>query len=196
MIVEALNTIVGLINEYISPGMTDEPLILANISKVNDGDDFTTSLNDKLVLSIVNVEEDRVAKSPAHHIKLNSTIQYKNPPIPLNITLLFAATHGYVNAIPLLEKIIRFFQGKYVFTPSNTPELDQVNQVNDINIEKLIFEWVNLNLEQVHQLWTTLGGHYMPSIVYKLRMITIDENLVTKETLPIKEIDSQFGLIE
>jgi len=195
MVYEALNTIVGLINEYISPGLTDEPLILANISKVNDGDDFTTSLQDKLVLSIVNIEEDRVAKRPENFIKRDSIIKYKNPPIPINITILFAATHGYDNAIPLLEKIIRFFQRKFVFTPSDTPELDQVNQVNDFNIEKLIFEWINLNLEQVHQLWTTLGGHYMPSVVYKMKMLVIDENFITKETLPIKEINSQFESI-
>ncbi len=196
MIYEALNATVGLINEYISPGLTDEPLILGNISKVNDGDDFTVNMQDKLVLSVVNIEEDKVAKSPENFIKQNSTIQYKNPAIHLNITLLFAATHNYDNAIPLLEKIIRFFQRKYVFVPADTPELDQVNQVNDFTIERLVFDWVNLNLEQVHQLWTTLGGHYMPSVAYKMRMVTIDEHLITHEALPIKEINAQFGLIE
>jgi hypothetical protein len=196
MVYEALHTIVGLINEYISPGLTDEPLVLANISKVNDGDDFTVNLQDKLVLSIVNMEEDRVAKSPENFIKQNSVIHYKNPAIHLNITLLFAATHNYDNAIPLLEKVVRFFQRKYVFTPADTPELDQVNQVNNFRIEKLIFDWVNLNLEQVHQLWTTLGGHYMPSVTYKMRMLTVDENLITHEALPIKEINAQFGRID
>lgn len=196
MIFEALNTIVGLVNEYISPGLTDEPLILANISKVNDGDDFTVSMQDKLVLSVVNIEEDKVAKSPENFIKQDSKILYKNPAIPLNITLLFAATHNYDNAIPLLEKVVRFFQRKSVFVPADTPELDQLNQVNDFAIEKLIFDWINLNLEQVHQLWTTLGGHYMPSVVYKLRMVIIDEHLITKEALPIKEINAQFEKID
>jgi len=192
MIYEALNTIVGLINEYISPGLTDEPLILANISKVNDGDDFTVGLQDKLVLSIVNVEEDKAARIPENFIKQNSRIMYKNPAIHLNITLLFAATHNYDNAIPLLEKVIRFFQRKYVFVPADTPEIDQVNQVNNFTIEKLIFDWMNLNLEQVHQLWTTLGGHYMPSVAFKMRMLIIDDNLIEQEALPIKNIDGEY----
>jgi len=192
MISEALSTIVGLINNYISPGHTDDPLVLANISRVNDGDDFSTNMKDKLVLSIVNLEEDRVAKSQENFIKENNLIKYKNPPIHLNLTVLFAATHDYDKAIPLLEKIIRFFQIKYVFTPGNTPELQEANELNGINIEKIIFEWINLNLEQVHQLWTTLGGHYMPSLVFKIRMITIDERVITSEALPIKEINALF----
>jgi hypothetical protein len=194
MIWEALNTIVDLINEYISPGATDDPLVLANISRVNDGDDFTPGMADKLVLSIVNIEEDKVARNPEHFIKENNVIRYKNPAIHLNMTVLFAATHtDYTNALPRLEKVIRFFQIKNVFTPANTPQLQTINEINNINIEKVIFDWVNLNLEQVHQLWTTLGGHYMPSVVFKMRMITIDEKQIQKEALPIKDIVGEFG---
>jgi hypothetical protein len=194
MIPEALTVIVGLINEYILPGHTDEPLVLSNISRVNDGDEFTQNMKDKLVLSIVNIEEDRVAKSPDNFVKENSLIRYKNPAIHLNLTLLFAATHDdYPKAIALLEKIVRFFQIKYVFMPGDTPELATANMINDFNVEKLIFDWMNLNLEQVHQLWTTLGGHYIPSVIFKLRMITIDERKIQKDALPIKEITTDVG---
>lgn len=192
MLSEALTTVVDLINDYILPGHTDAPLILANISRVNDGDEFGRALIDKLVLSVVNVEEDRVARTPENFVIENNLVRYKNPAIHLNITLLFAATHDYASALPLLEKVIRFFQINSVFTPANTPELAEVNETNNINIERIVFDWVNLNLEQVHQLWTTLGGHYMPSLVYKMRMITIDERVIQKEGLPIKKIEEQY----
>src|SRR5690606_40233590 len=93
MIAEALNVIVELINTYISPSSTDDPLVLTNISKYNDGNEFSGDLNDKLILSIVNIEEDRVAKSPENYIKENSLVRYKNPAVPINLTVLFAATH-------------------------------------------------------------------------------------------------------
>jgi len=196
MIAEALNAIVELINVYISPSSTDDPLLLTNISKYNDGNEFSVALNDKLILSIVNIEEDRVAKSPENYVKENSLVRYKNPAIPINLTVLFAATHtDYEQAILLIEKVIRFFQIKHVFTPGNTPALQTVNEVNNINIEKIIFDWVNLNLEQVNQLWTSLGGHYMPSVVMKMRMFSIDEYQVQKEELPVKEIFESFGRI-
>lgn len=196
MITEALNVIVELINLYISPGTTDDPLILTNISKYNDGNEFSDDLNNKLIISIVNIEEDRVAKSPKNYIKENSSVLYKNPAVPVNLSILFAATHNnYETAITLIEKVIRFFQAKYVFTPENTPELQTINEVNNINIEKLIFDWVNLSLEEVNQLWTFLGGHYMPSILMKMRMFTIDEQQIKEEGLPIKEINESFDRI-
>jgi len=196
VITEALNVIVELINLYISSGTTDDPLILTNISKYNDGNEFSDDLNNKLIISIVNIEEDRVAKSPKNYIKENSSVLYKNPAVPINLSIIFAATHNnYVTAINLVEKVIRFFQSKYVFTPENTPELLAVNEVNDINIEKIIFDWVNLSLEEVNQLWTYLGGHYMPSVLLKMRMFTIDEQQIQKEGLPIKEINESFGRI-
>lgn len=196
MIVEALNVIVELINVYISPSSTDDPLLLTNISKYNDGNEFSAALNDKLILSIVNIEEDRIAKSPENYTKENSMVHYKNPATPINLTVLFAATHtDYQQAILLIEKVIRFFQIKHAFTPGNTPELRTVNEVNNINIEKIIFDWVNLNLEQVNQLWTSLGGHYMPSVVMKMRMFSIDEHQVQKEELPVKEIIESFNRI-
>ena len=152
--------------------------------------EFSDDLNNKLIISIVNIEEDRVAKTPENYIKENSLVRYKNPAIPINLTILFAATHNnYETAITLVEKVIRFFQIKYVFTPQNTPELQTINEVSNINIEKIIFDWVNLNLEQVNQLWSYLGGHYMPSVVMKMRMFTIDEQQIQKEGLPIKEIN-------
>jgi len=194
VIAESLNVIVELINEYIAPSSTDDPLIFTNISKYNDGNEFSSSLNDKLILSIVNIEEDKVAKSPENYIKENSLIRYKNPAIPINLTVLFAATHtNYDQAIMLIEKVIRFFQIKNAFTPDNTPEIQEANEINDLFIEKILFEWMNLNLEQVHQLWTTLGGHYMPSIIFKVRMFLIDEHVIQKEALPIKNVNEQYN---
>ena len=181
MIAESLKTIVGLINNYVNPGFTVEPMNLANISKFHDGDEFVDGLRDKLILSVVNIEEDRMVKSPENFVKVNQVIRYKNPALHFNLTLLIAATHEYEIALRMLEKVIRFFQRKNVFTPSDTPQLDN-------RIDKLIFDLMNLNLEQVHQLWTTLGGHYMPSVVFKMRMLTIDEEFFTMEAPPITQI--------
>ncbi|HEX5171683.1 MAG TPA: DUF4255 domain-containing protein [Cyclobacteriaceae bacterium] len=196
MLFEALDVIAGLLNEFIAPGSTDKPLVLSNISRLNDGDEFAATMNDKLIMSIVNIEEDRISKSPENFIKENSVIRYKNPAIHLNFTILFSATHtNYEQALLILEKVIRFFQIKFVFTPADTPELQEINDTGNGNVEKIIFDMMNLNLEQVNQLWTTLGGHYMPSLVYRLRMITIDERVIQKEGLPIKKIEGQFEQI-
>jgi len=33
-----------------------------------------------------------------------------------------------------------------------------------------------MNSEQVNHLWATLGGKYLPSVLYKVRMLTIEDD--------------------
>ena len=40
-------------------------------------------------------------------------------------------------------------------------------------LEKLTFEMVNMNFEELNNLWGVLGGAYFPSIVYKVRMVKV-----------------------
>jgi hypothetical protein len=35
------------------------------------------------------------------------------------------------------------------------------------------------NLEKVHNIWSTIGAKYLPSVVYKLRMIVVDSNSIS-----------------
>jgi hypothetical protein len=45
-----------------------------------------------------------------------------------------------------------------------------------------------MNFEQVNHLWSTLGGKYLPSALYKVRQVTLNENVTTSESSFIKEI--------
>ncbi|MES2776604.1 MAG: DUF4255 domain-containing protein [Bacteroidota bacterium] len=169
------------INTFLDPGNPQKPLMLGNISMFNDGDEFTASLKDKLIVSLVNIEEDRIAKTPDHFIKQGDRTIYRNPPLHFNITLIFSATHSYEKALPLIEGVIRFFQVKYVFDATNTTGLDE-------EVERVVFDLVSLNLEQMHQLWTSLGGKYIPSVIFKMRMMTIDERTDKANAPAIVEI--------
>ena len=180
LIYDTLLLVSAEINNFLDPGNPNKPLSLGNISMFNDGDDFQV-LKDNLIVSLVNIEEDRVAKTPDNFIRQGEKTIYRNPPLHFNITLIFSATHSYDKALPLIEGIIRFFQVKTVFDSSNTTGLDA-------EIDKVIFDLISLNLEQMHQLWTSLGGRYIPSVVYKMRMMTINEAVNLKEAKAITQI--------
>lgn len=169
------------INNFLDPGNPQKPLSLGNISMFNDGDEFTAALKDKLIVSVANIEEDRISKTPDNFIRQGDRTIYRNPPLHFNITLIFSATHSYDKALPLIEGVIRFFQVKNVFDTTNTTGLDA-------EVNKAVFDLVSLNLEQMHQLWTSLGGKYIPSVIYKMRMITIDEAVVKADAGVITEI--------
>jgi hypothetical protein len=54
-----------------------------------------------------------------------------------------------------------------VFDHQNTPELDS-------RIDKLMLDIENLGISDLSNLWGILGGKYMPSVLYRMRMVAID----------------------
>jgi hypothetical protein len=83
---------------------------------------------------------------------------------------MFAATFSGVNypeALKFISQTIAFFQGRPVIDHQNTPDLDP-------RIDKLMLDIENLNAAELSNLWGILRGTYMPSILYRMRMVTID----------------------
>ncbi len=167
---------------------TEPKLVLGNVSLAFDppaGDDL---LAGKAILSLVNVEEDRVAKEQKNYTVSDVSAVYKNPPLYINLYVLFAvnkktAVKDYEDSLLWLGHIIQFFQYQQVFTPSSHPNLNE-------NIQKIIVDLYSQNFEQVNNLWSTLGGKYLPSVLYKIRQITIDENAIEAEGGLIKQINT------
>jgi hypothetical protein len=187
MINESLKFLAEEVNKYLSLKLgvnTDPRLILGNVSKAFDSEGGgTNSLTNKAILSLVNVEEDRLSKQQENYIKTDKGVNYKAPPVYLNLYILFAINRTeYLESLKWLGYILQYFQFQNVFTPLTHPALDG-------KVEKLVVDLYSLNFEQVNHLWSTLGGKYLPSALYKVRQVTIDEDLITGEGGFIKEIE-------
>ena len=185
MITQTLSFIKNTLNSYLKlkTNNDDDKVVLTNIVS-QDG--TTTHLpENSILLTLINVEEEKVGKSQTSYIELsNGVISKINPEIKLNLYLLFSANFGedkYNEALKFLSLIISFFQNKNVFNHQNSPELNE-------KIEKIIVDLYTLNLEQQNHLWAALGAKYMPSVVYKIRMLTIQELEVKTEAPSITEV--------
>ncbi|HSV09748.1 MAG TPA: DUF4255 domain-containing protein [Hanamia sp.] len=157
-----------------------------NISEIVN-DPNNNGLNGEVIISLINIEENRISRDPNNFIRKDSGIILKNPAIHLNLTLLFTSVRpigGYESSLKDLQNVIGVFQRKFVFDHSNTPNLNQ-------NIEKLILDMESLTLQQLHEIWSVLGGRYFPSVVYRMRMVTIDYVSETKGPL-IEEIQTNY----
>jgi Pvc16 N-terminal domain len=176
MIQEALTYISEKINLTFFTPSNSPRVILGNVTTLSD----PGNTEPNVLLSLINIEEEVLLRNPENYIKKDSSAVYKNPPMHFNITIIFGAykpnqdtlTTNYEDSISKIQRVIGFFQRQNVFDRTNFPDLPG-------GIEKLIFELVNLNLEQLHHLWSMLGGKYIPSVVYKMRMVVIDEALGT-----------------
>lgn len=195
MINEALKFIADEVNKYLSLklGATTDPwLVLGNVAKAQDSDQGggNNPLANKAILSLVNIEEDRISKSPDNYYKVNNTILYKNPRVFLNLYCLFTVNRNdYENAMKWLSLIIQFFQHRNVFTPANSPALDD-------KFNELIMDLYSLNFEQINHLWGTLGGKYLPSVLYKLRLVGIEEETPDGGGGLILEVNINDGLMK
>ncbi len=151
---------------------------LMNIATLNDGDEYLDSTS-PITLSIINIEEDTVAKVPNVYLpnttQASSVDRYKSPAQNLVISLLFTAynkeqtTDKYQDGIIKLEHVIRCFQEQNVFYIDGTVEVDPTTQDHI----KIILDLESLKISELNQLWSMLGNKYMPSVLYRMRMITI-----------------------
>jgi hypothetical protein len=185
MIKEALSFLEKELRNYLSVKLnsgSEEVIKVGNIVKVLDGDGDTSTNAARALISIVNIEEDRLSKSPDNYRKVDDKIVYKNPRIYLNLYLLIAAKQtDYSEALKVLSFIIQFFQHKSVFDIQNSPLLEP-------KIERLVLDLHTLNFEQMNHLWGILGGKYVPSVLYKMRVVGIEEEAGDSIGEPIMEI--------
>jgi hypothetical protein len=161
---------------------------LGNISEIIN-DNAGNDINADVIISLINIEENRISRDPSNFIrKQDGGIIMKNPAVHLYLTLLFTSVRrtagAYGQSLQDLQNVMGVFQKKYVFDHINTPGLNA-------GIEKLILDMVSLNLQQLHEIWSVLGGRYFPSVAYRVRMVTIDDIPDVSGSL-VKEVELNF----
>jgi hypothetical protein len=166
MIQEALSCLVDEINGYCKSRLkiNEDKVILSGIMNP-DGTSAIRGEN-KVLVTLVNIEKDTVSQM--------GVTQHTSSPLNINLYILFSASFAaanYPEALRFLTFIMGYLQQKNVFNRTNTPQLDE-------GIEKLVFEMENLPLEKMNNVWSTLGAKYIPSVMYKVRMLTIDGSIV------------------
>lgn len=160
-----------------------DAIILYNVSHLGaetSNNNFDNTSN--AFLSIVNIEEDRISKSHDNYFRRESDIVYQNPKVHLNLYLLFSVSlPTYFEALKRLSYIIQFFQYQNVFTPLTSPTLPP-------RVEELILDLNTLSFQDLNNLWGVMGSKYLPSVMYKLRMITISEDFAQGGAGLLREI--------
>lgn len=187
MIDQALNFICEEVNTYLCNklGITDGSRLiqLANISW-NDAESTGSNGADKsnAYLSLVNIEEDRISKSPQNFVRSGTDIVYKNPKLFLNLYVLFSVNLSiYAESLKRLSLIIQFFQYKNVFNTVNSPALPG-------GITELVLDLITLNYQDLNNLWGIMGAKYIPSVMYKVRLVNVDENFINGTAGLIREV--------
>ncbi len=136
-----------------------------------------------VALSIVNIEEERVMRQqlPSRVVSGGRELLLE-PELKLNLTLLFAARMvDYPTTLKALSHVLTFFQSHPAYSADDYPNLDP-------RIGKIVMELYSVGPETLNQLWAAIGAKYQPSVLYKARLVTIQDQEPFQPGEPITDI--------
>lgn len=149
-------------------GISDTEVIAGNVHALKD--DTSSS---GIYVSLVNIEEEASLKNTSQYTRVNGELRYKEPPVFVNLFLLFAFDFSnYGTSVLRLGQTIELFQSKPHFSAENQLPANPF----PAGLERLRFDLFNLNFEQLNHLWGVLGGAYLPSVLYKVRLVKVQRD--------------------
>ncbi len=179
MLDKVLIFITGLLNRNLKMSFGHNTDIVVAGSLINLDGSVTNNIENKVVLSIINLEHEKNVKHLMKYVPDNQgKINEINPPVFLNLYLLISANYNsdnYLEALKMLSAIIGFFQSSKVFNSSFYPDMEPT-------IDRLTFEIYNVPIQELSHIWSGIGAKYVPSMIYKVRMVCIDKGEIKKET--------------
>lgn len=166
MIYEVLQTLTDNLNVYFRTKLKIQEDKAELSAIVNQDGTIALQSENKVLVTLLNIEREPFSASGGN---------IGRQKLSLNIIVIFCchfSNSNYSEAIRFLDLIITYFEENYTL---------EVNNIYDGN-NKIKVEIETFNLEKVHNVWATIGAKYLPSVVYKLRMIVVDSNTISTFT--------------
>ena len=134
--------------------------VVNNIAKHEDED--STNLKNKVVITLLTVEEESTMKNTPRYNKLKTTpvsYELESAPAYLNLYVMIAANRdAYDKSLANVSKVIEIFQ---------------TNNVLGSDGFTFRIELHSIPFEQLSYVWGLLGGKIMPFAFYKISVIKI-----------------------
>lgn len=193
MLAEVTSLLLDQLNQYMhqedgDPPGTSDPAVGGNIAQI-DQQEIGNALENQLVLTLINVEEEAALKNrPAAVREPDDQLLYRNPPLALNLYLLFSANYrNYQTALQRLAQVLTFFQGKQRFTTANSPG---AGQGLEPHVElSLTMDLLSLSFEESNHLWGSLGGRQLPFAIYRGRLVMLRDRRALGGGGEVREIE-------
>ncbi len=172
------------VNNYLRVKRRGQPFVVDVVFREQHTGSTIKFFENKINVLLVNLEEEQLFRAgavPSSSITNGINAQV-NPDVYMNLYIMFVSyfKDDYTQALSCLSLIIKFFQSHRLFEGKNYPPLNP-------EIEKLTLELVNLPFSEQKDLWSLLGMPYIPSVIYKVRMVVFKDRDTLEVTTPIEE---------
>jgi hypothetical protein len=186
MIQKALQFVGNVLNQSLKTtfGSTESVVVINNVIQ-SDGSIPLINKN-KIVLSLINIEKE-TAKPFYNRNQQLASGNYADisPAERYNLDILVTSNFDdYSETLKFLNESIVFFQTNIAITAetfSNIPA----------GITKLEFDIEKINFRDMQHLWSAMGAKYQPSVIYKMRLITIQSDMMKGIVSPVVTTSAQ-----
>jgi Pvc16 N-terminal domain len=203
MIDKAISLLQGELQDYLTLKGLSANVTVDNVGmlEASGGEGLANSV----IISVVNVEEESTLKNqPARRLNPPANAVYRNPPVYLNLYVLFTSNYTgtqYIHGLQRISYVVQFFQSKNYFASSTTTDgtlgsgnfqtanITAANTDPDVLSLWFTMELYTMTFEQLNHLWGSLGGRQLPFVMYKLRLVAITERNIVRTAPLIQEID-------
>lgn len=176
MINRILVSITETLNEFLG-SYYDIPEGGAEVGTI--GGDGGENYMNKVIVSLLNIErETAMGISKICRSGTGSTMTQGDPAWNLNLYFVVAAVFDdkrYAESLKMLSASIGFLQQNSVFPMEGK--------------QSYTIEPVTLSLQELTNVWSIMGGHYYPSVVCKLRMVTFDSADIRRTVNRVKGVN-------
>lgn len=146
-------------------GLTDNKVVIGRV--INQDGSTPVENENKLVLSLVNFSTETTMGSNDTRMGFASGgFSKTQAPMNLSMDVLFASNFSNEReGLKFLSKVVEFFHEQ--------PNIDR-NLFSDMpeSLEKINLEIRNLSIQDSAALWSAIGAKAIPSVLYKVRVIT------------------------
>jgi hypothetical protein len=188
MIDIALTYIRDLLNEHFKNefSISENKVILSNIVKA-DGSS-AQDVDGKIVLFLISLNEESTLKNSMNRSSNQDfgSFAQKTPTLHLNMQLMFCANFDskvYVEGLSYLSSLIRFFQ------INKKISIDYLSSSSSKN-NRLSFELCKLDYAELSHIWSAIGTKLLPSVVYKVGLLVLDDMPLERIISNIRETGS------
>ncbi|MGQ8364216.1 DUF4255 domain-containing protein [Glaciecola sp. 1036] len=186
MLDSVLMFVMNELNGYLKSksALTDDVVKLGPI--VDDSGKYALDKN-SISLSLINVEQEAITKQqlPKTTYSQGKMLTFA-PELRVNLYVIFAARFDiYDQALKYMSHIMNFFQTRPLFTPDTYPELDTT-------LSRISLDLQSPNYDQLNQIWAFIGGKQLPSVYYKIRVVSLRDQESPNIGPPILTVNNEI----
>jgi hypothetical protein len=187
MVDVALNFIVAEVNGYLR-ARANPALGAVVVGRIVDDNGKWAVAQDQIGAAVINLEEERTLASQRLETSFVNGRQVSlEPALAMTVHVIFAANfQKYDVALAYVSHVLTFFQSHAAFARDQHPGLDE-------RIEKLSVQLQSLTYEQLNHVWAFIGGRQLPSAIYKMRLVTLQDREPASIAPPITRISTVIG---